>query len=78
MIKAQRLTASQCKKLLFPEAYDIFILSDWAIWEVHDCTTVDYMLVVRTGVRTRKIHSVRVTREKLSQTILDLARGVDE
>ena len=78
MIKARRLSPDQCREILFPEAYDVFILSDWAIWEMRDGITIDYVLMMRTGPRTRELHSVRVTREKLSQTILNLAQGVDE
>lgn len=82
MIKAKRLLDRECMYVLLSEAYDVYSISDWEIWEIvwerHDDKTVSYVLVTRTGPRTREIHSVMITRDELSQTILSLAQGVDE
>ena len=78
MIKAKRLLDRECMYILLPEAYDVYRISDWEIWEMDDDNTVSYALVTRTGPRSRELHSVRVSREELSQTILNLAQGVDE
>lgn len=82
MIKAKRFLDRECMDILLPEAYDVYSISDWEIWEIvwemDDDKTVSYVLVTRTGPRTRKLHSVMITRDELSQTILNLAQGVDE
>lgn len=78
MIRAKRLLDSECMAILLPEAYDVYSISDWAIWEIVEGKTVSYALVTRTGPRVREIYQIRVSTEELSQKILDLAQGVDE
>lgn len=75
MIKAHRLTHSQCRKLLFPEAYDVFAISDWSIWEMIENGKKSYVLVTRFGLDTREIHSYRLSAEELSYTIINIANG---
>lgn len=75
MIKAHRLIHSQCRELLLPEAYDVFLLSDWQIWEMDENGEISYALVTRTGIDRREIHSYRLTFHELSYLILDLANG---
>ena len=75
MIKAHRLTHSQCRKLLFPEAYDVFAISDWSIWEMTENGKRSYALITRFGLDQREIHSYRLSAEELSYTIINIANG---
>ena len=75
MIKAHRLTHSQCRKLLFPEAYDVFAISDWSIWELNENGKRTYALVTRFGLDRREIHSYRLSADELSYTIINIANG---